>query len=155
MQLYTKKLKEKQEIDCFKTLHEEMIYCIEDFVQHNWSDIAIHDKRRIDAAAPGEAYAWIVSRFGSYLTPLFSRLSDEHDSEHEEFAPIQILFFRWLNQKPLEKNQAYCQSYAPQHSKCFVIVKGHGNYDGAIHPVDYRELMDLVLLDLPQKYLSR
>lgn len=154
LQLYTKKLAEKQDIGNIKTLHERMIYSVEDFIQHNWSDVAIHDKKRIDAAGPGEAYAWIVSKFGSYLTPLFSRLSEKDDSDEEVFAPIQVLFFRWLKQQPFEENKIYCQGYAPEYSKCFIVVKGGNDYTGAVHPVGYRELMDFVLLNLPQKYLN-
>lgn len=157
MQLYTKKLAENQEIKGVKTLHERMIYSVEDFIQHNWSDVAIHDKKKIDRAFPGESFAWIVSRFGSYLTPLFTPLheKDEIDTlEEEVFAPIQILFFRWLAQKPFEENKTYCEKYAPQNSKCFIIVKGNSDYAGTIHSVDYRELMDFVLLNLPQNYLN-
>jgi hypothetical protein len=153
LQLHTRKQRERQQIIGRKTLHEQMIYAVEDHIQYNWSDVAIHDKNRLDDAESGEAFAWIVSEFGSYLTPLFCHVEDE--SDEETFAPIQILFFRWLNASPFDKNDAYAKRYAPQNSRCFIVIKGDSDYDGVIHSVGYRELMDFVLLNLPSTYLDQ
>lgn len=154
LQLYSLKETEKQKIsDC--SLHEQMVYEVEDFVERNWGDIAIHDRRKLEAAEPNTAFAWIVSKFGSYLTPLFCDYSDQEEWEEDPFSPIEILFFRWLKQQPFEKSSDYLKSYAPKNSKCFIIVKGNDDYDGTINPVGYRELMDFVLVGLSKVYLDK
>jgi len=127
----------------------------EHYVRHNWSDIAIHDRRKLNDAPVGHYYAWIVGELGSYFTPLYCDIAARDKWERSPMAPIQILCMRWLNKdNPLAENKGYLHNVGPYHQKCFLICKTDDYGGGSIDSVEFNDLMDLCLLGNYKQYLK-
>lgn len=121
-----------------------MIVEAELILRHNWSDVAIHDRNKLADVPVGHYCAWIVGEFGSYLSPLYCSIDDKKRWEKDAFAPIQILFMRWLNKEnPLFESSDYLFRIGPHTQNCYIIVKTDSDWGGTITPVDYLDFVDL------------
>lgn len=131
-----------------RSLHEKMMIEAEPIIRHNWTDVAIHDKNKLKQVPVGHYCAWIVGEMGSYLTPLFCKLSDRNKwcaSPSATIAPIQVLVVRWHAQVSMFGNNiAWVERHDPTKDKnCFLVIKTDFNGGGEIIPVSYVELAEL------------
>jgi hypothetical protein len=125
-------------------LHDRMIAEAEHVVRYNWSDVAIHDRRRLQKAPVGHSFAWVIGEFGSYFTPLFCSVEDKARWEASPLAPIQILCMRWIQKEnPLTENKVYLHHVGPFYQKCFIVCKADDNGAGTLTPIEFTDLMDL------------
>lgn len=125
-----------------KTLHERMMLEAEPLIQYNWTDVAIHDKRKLSIVPPCHVCAWIVGSTGSYLSPMYCELADAHKWKANVFAheaAITILMARWHDQL----NCLYDLAFNPLEEKAFYLVKKGEAGAGEIIPVDKVELAEL------------
>jgi hypothetical protein len=120
-----------------RTLHERMMVEAEHIIQHNWTDVAIHDRDRLRSAPVDHAFAWMVGSMGSYLTPMYCRLSDRKrwtSSPLATLAPIQIYMtklheqFNALGSKVMDLSER----------SCYLVIKRDSN-GGDIIPLDFQE----------------
>jgi hypothetical protein len=145
--LKTNKQIEKKRSIGVNNLYEQMIYEAELYVQHNWSDIAIHDRNKLSRLPVNYYCAWILSEFGSYLTPLWCNLSESNRWKKDSLAPIQILFGRWINKNnPLFENNHYMYRVGPHTQKCYLVAKTDDVGSGVLVPIDFNDLMDFCLI---------
>lgn len=135
-----------------RTLHERMILEAEPIIRHNWSDVAIHDKQKLQSIPIGHYCAWIVGEMGSYLTPLYCRISDRPRWKVDplaHLAPIQILVSRWHSQvNSYGENVHWLDNHDPTKDKhCYLIVKTDTTR-GTITPIPYVDLAGLAVCGL-------
>lgn len=131
-----------------KTLHEKMMIEAEPIIRYNWTDVAIHDKNKLRQIPVGHYCAWIVGEMGSYLTPLFCKISDRHKwcaDGPATIAPVQVLVVRWHNQvNEFGESPAWVERHDPTRDKrCFLVVKTDLNGNGEITPISYVELAEM------------
>lgn len=127
----------------------------EHYVRHNWSDVAIHDRRKLQDAPVGHYHAWIIGEFGSYFTPLYCDITAKEKWERSPLAPIQILCMRWLNKaNPLAENKSYMRNVGPFHQECYIICKTDDCDGGSLDPVKFVDLMDLALIGTYKQHLK-
>lgn len=130
----------------YQSLHDKMIAEAELVVRYNWSDIAIHDRKKLKKAPVGHLFAWVIGEFGSYFTPLFCSVDDKAKWAASPIAPIQILCMRWIQKEnPLTENKVYLHHVGPFYQKCFLICKTDNDGAGTITPIEFADLMDLCL----------
>lgn len=137
---------EKMRPKKYSLLHDKMIAEAELIVRHNWSDIAIHDGRKLRSIPENHFCAWVIGEFGSYLTPLYCDLDQRAKWEASPLAPIQILCMRWLQKEnPLTSNSRYMNEVGPFYQKCFLLRKNDCLGGGDLIPITFSDLMDLSL----------
>lgn len=123
-----------------RSLHERMMLEAEPYVLHNWTDVAIHDKDRLRNTPVNHALAWMIGETGSYLTPLYCKLSDKskwQTSPLAFLAPIQI-YVAALHEQMLFLGGARLASF--QKRRAYIVIKKDGSPGGSITPVDFDEL---------------
>jgi hypothetical protein len=130
-----------------RTLHEKMMLEAEPIIQHNWTDVAIHDKDKLKSIPVGCYCYWIVGQMGSYLTPAYCKTSDRHkwlSGPNAKIAPIQMLFSRWYGEAyKFQCNASFQQLFnAGRDKHCYLIVKTDTK-NGEIIPITYRELAEM------------
>lgn len=133
-----------------KTLHELMMTIAEPIIQHNWTDVAIHDKAKLKNIPVGHHCIWIVGKMGSYLTPMYCNVSDRSRWTSDFLAtisPVQILIVRWYEQtKSFSENSHWNANHDPVQDKhCFFVVKTDSKGAGNVIPVTYKELADMAV----------
>jgi hypothetical protein len=127
-----------------RTLHEKMMLEAEPIIQHNWTDVAIHDRDKLKTIPVGCYCYWIVGQMGSYLTPAYCKISDRHrwsSGPNATVAPVQMLFSRWHGEAfKFQCNSDFQLSFnAGRDKHCYLIVKTDTK-DGEIIPITFREL---------------
>jgi hypothetical protein len=122
-------------------LVDQMIAEAELKLRHNWSDVAIHDRNKIQAAGPNQVFAWIVSEFSSYLSPLSCQLADKDKWEGNPLCPAQVLAVRWKSTENDFDNDAWREQFAPENSSFYLIVKTD-KLKGEIIPIDQKQFFD-------------
>jgi hypothetical protein len=130
-----------------RTLHEKMMLEAEPIIQYNWTDVAIHDKNKLQGIPVGCYCYWIVGQMGSYLTPAYCKISERHkwmSGRNAMISTVQMLFSRWYGEAyKFQCNADYQRFYnAGRDKHCYLIVKTDARY-GEIIPVTYRELAEM------------
>lgn len=131
------------------TLHERMMLEAEPIIQHNWTDVAIHDKAKLRSIPTGHYCYWVVTQMGSYLTPAYCRISDRHKwtrSPEASLAPIQMLVVRWHGEAHrFQGSMSWLWMHDPNRDKhCYLIVKADAT-SGQVIPMTYQELAELAV----------
>jgi len=132
-----------------RTLHEKMMVEAEPIIQHNWTDVAIHDKAKLQKIPVGQYCYWIVGQMGSYLSPAFCNIDERHrwtTSPIATLSPVQLLFARWHGQAyRFQDSVAWGRVHDPVIDKhCYLIVKTDSTR-GEVTPITYKELADMVV----------
>lgn len=123
-------------------LFERMVSIAESVVHHNWSDVAIHDRRKLQLADVGDTFVWSIHEMGSYLSPLFARLDEQAEWEVHPQSPIQVLMVRWLANENQIDNDLWRKIYHPSNYQHYIVRKT-GENRGVIDSVGFPELRDL------------
>ena len=127
-----------------KTLHERMMIEAETQIQQNWTDVAIHDKRKLRTIPSHHACVWVVRAEGSNLLPTYCKLSEaskwKKDSAARRIHPL--LAFLCLCQDYRAKFRA---NFKPESSSYYVIIKGKNEKEGQIIPVSFKEIADFAM----------
>lgn len=132
-----------------RTLHEQMMLEAEPIIQHNWTDVAIHDAAKLCSIPSGHVAYWIVGQMGSYLTPAYCSLADRPlwtSGRFASLAPIQLLVARWHGEvHKFRSSDAWSRVHGPISDKrCYIIIKGD-SVGGQLIPISYKELADLAV----------
>lgn len=135
-----------------RTLHERMMVEAEPLIQHNWLDVAIHDKQRLDALPVGCFAYWLVGPLGSHFSPAFCSLADRDrwtQDRSATIAPIQILLIRWHGQSVrMRSNRSWLTLHNPAATKqCYLVRKTDSHGGGELTQISYQELAALALYD--------
>lgn len=135
------------------TLHEWMCFESESVVKHNWTDVAVHDRKILDAMRPGDTRLWIISEFGSQFLPLYCKLYEKRKQEESEydFSAIEVIMLRFVKDDRLAEMQS---KIARDGSKFYFITKGQSKYDHFVVPTDYYNVMDLVFCGKVNRFLT-
>ena len=110
----------------------------EPIIKHNWLDVALHDKRKIDAAPCDHFFAWILTEIGSHLIPMYSETKEKSKIEGTEYKYITASVCHFLT-----KNNLGPLANLGDHSYYFV-VKRNTLDGGDIIPVDLLSFVDFV-----------
>lgn len=126
-----------------QTLHDRMIIEAEAQIQHNWADVAIHDKRKLRQIPPDHACIWVVRSEGSNLLPAYCELADASKwiAEHGSKVSPLVAFFCMCQ-------DYFCkfrQKFNPEINGYYVIIKGKSEKDGKIIPVSWKEIADFAM----------
>jgi hypothetical protein len=135
-----------------RSLHERMLLEAEPYVKHNWTDLAIHDKDRLRVTPVNHALAWMIGETGSYLTPLYCKLSDKSKWQASPLAllaPIQI-YITALHEQMLLLRGAQLAKF--QRRQAYIIVKRNSPSGGDIIPVDFDELASMCCTNPKHKW---
>lgn len=120
-----------------KTLHERMMLEAEPIVKHNWLDVAIHDKRKLDSSPARCVHVWILNELGSHMIPMYSTLEEKLKIKGTDYqyliATINHFFVR-ANFEPLIQLDEYTY---------YILIKGATPASGDIIPISLQSLMDL------------
>ena len=125
------------------TLFDWMIFEAEDVVKHNFSDIAVHDRRLLNKMRPGDTRLWIISELGSSFLPMYCKLYEKSKQEESDYflSAVEAHLLRFAKDDRLAEAQT---KILLRTSRFYFITKGDGEYDGTIVPSDFRSVMDLV-----------
>lgn len=130
-----------------RSLHERMMLEAEPIIQHNWTDVAIHDKAKLKGIPVGHVCYWLVSEMGSFLTPAYCKISERSkwaNSVFSGFAPIQILVARHCDQAhKYASSKVWQQIYgSTDHWHCYLVIKADAT-NGHLIPIHYADLIEL------------
>jgi hypothetical protein len=123
-----------------RNLHELMMLEAEPIIQHNWTDVAIHDKNKLMTVPVGHTCVWIVGSTGSYLSPMYCQISDAakwQETPNAIFAPIVSLLARWHD----EYNCRYNLKFNPLDDKHFYLVEKGEDGQGTVTSVEKKSFM--------------
>lgn len=131
-----------------KSLHEMMMLEAEPIIQHNWTDVAIHDKDKLASIPVGNTCIWVVSSMGSFLTPMYCKISERGRWTADAcstIAPIQYLIVRWHKQAHIfGDNRNWAFFHDPVRDRhCYLVTKTDGKGGGRIEKISYKELADM------------
>lgn len=128
-----------------QTLHEWMCFESENIVKYNWTDIAIHDRKIIDAMLPGDTRLWIIWELGSLFLPMYCELlqKDKLKKEHN-LTSVEIYMLRFFREDQFAKAQTRVLLDAKAGCKYYFITKGSNDYDSVIRPATFHSVVDLV-----------
>lgn len=129
-----------------QTLFERMCYLAEDILLHNWTDVAVHDRRILDNTKPGEFRLWIVTEVGTLFPPMFCRLHQEYRSHASgclRMSAVEVHLMR-LAGSPAGGmlSQKFYDSIKNTPKKFFLIGKGVDDWSGSIEPIGLSDIMD-------------
>jgi hypothetical protein len=136
-----------------QTLHEWMCFESEEIVKHNWTDVAVHDRKILNSMRPGDTRLWIISEFGSHFLPLYCKLYEKRKQEESEydFSAIEIFMLRYVKDNRLAAMQS---KIALSSTKFYFITKTSSEYNGIVAPASYRDVMDLVFNGKVNRFLE-
>lgn len=130
-----------------KTLHEKMMLEAESIIQHNWTDVAIHDKMKLKSIPVGSYCYWIVGEMGSYLTPAYCKLSERSKwakGGTASAAPIQAYVIRWHgNASRFGANKDWRRNHDPVRDKHCYLIRKTSPDQGEIVPIEYEDLANM------------
>lgn len=132
-----------------RTLHEQMMLIAEPIIQHNWLDVAIHDRETLRTLPVGHTAYWIVTQMGSYFSHAYCRLSDRRKWTSGRFAslaPVQVLVARWMGEaSKFQGSTPWRRFHDPYRDKhCFLVTKTDATH-GTVAPISYMELAELAV----------
>ena len=135
-----------------KTLHEWMCCEAEQIVRHNWTDIAIHDRKLIGKMRAGETRLWGIYELGSIFLPLYCRMSEKVKQEtHEyELSSVEVFMMRFFQETPIGELQADFM----RSTKFYFITKGSSDYDYNVVPTTFLDVVDLVFCGKANRFLK-
>ena len=135
------------------TLHEFMCYEAESVVKHNWTDVAVHDKKIINKMRPGDTRLWIISEMGSNFLPLYCKLYEKYKQEESEYdlSVVEVHMMRFLKNDRLGEMQS---KIARATSKFYFITKGFGKYDYSVTPASFGSVLDFVFSGKANQFLN-
>ncbi|MEY3683207.1 MAG: hypothetical protein RLZZ289_1743 [Bacteroidota bacterium] len=125
-----------------KNLHEWMCFAAEDVVKHNWTDVAIHDRKILEKMRHGETRLWAIYELGSAFLPMYCR---NHENKHSgatqhEFSAVEVFLMRFFKEHEMGQVEASFR----KHTKFYFITKGSSDYDYTIIPTTIFDVVDLV-----------
>ena len=125
------------------TLHEWMCFEAEDTVIHNWTDVAVHDRKILNKMRQGDTRLWIISELGSCFLPLYCKMYEKQKQEEDEyeFSAVEVYFARFIEGNRLASRQ---NSIFRKTAKFYFITKGSGEYDYSVVPVSFLDAVDFV-----------
>ena len=125
-----------------KNLHEWMCFTAEDVVKHNWTDVAIHDKKILEKMCPGETRLWAIYELGSAFLPMYCRTYENRHSNatQHEFAAVEVFMMRFFKEHEMGQMEACFR----KHTKFYFITKGVCDDDYLIIPSTLSSVVDLV-----------
>jgi hypothetical protein len=135
------------------TIHEWMCFESESIVKHNWTDIAVHDRKILAKMRPGETRLWIISEMGSTFLPMYCKLYEKQRQEECEyvFSSAEIYMLRFLRDDRLG---ALLSKAAKASSKFYFITKGDGCYDGIVTSATFDAVLDIVFCGKANQFLN-
>ena len=125
-----------------KNLHEWMCFAAEDVVKHNWTDVAIHDKKILEKMRPGETRLWAIYELGSAFLPMYCKNSENRhsDATPHEFAAVEVFMMRFFKEHEIGQVEASFR----KSTKFYFITKGFSEYDYLVAPSTLSDVVDLV-----------
>jgi hypothetical protein len=126
-----------------KTIHEWMCFESESIVKHNWTDVAVHDRKILNKMRCGDTRLWHIHELGSLFLPMYCMLHEKQKQEEAEyeFSSVEIHAFRLLKEDRLGQIQAKIML---DTGKFYFITKGGGDYDYSVVPADFGSVLDLI-----------
>lgn len=126
-----------------KTLHEQMCFIADEVVRFNFSDVAVHDARKLRRMKQGEVRLWVIHELGSLFLPMSCRMTEAARQEDKEYvlSAVEVAIGRLLRNDEFEKAR---QKQFFSSAQFYFVSKGSGSYDGSIVPVDFRDVVSLV-----------
>ena len=122
-------------VSCNPILHEWMCFESENTVRHNWTDVAIHDRRIIDEMQPGDTRLWVIWELGSLFLPMYCKLSEKPQlKKNYKLTSVEIHVLRSLRE----------DQFATTQCKYYFITKGANDCDSLICPTTFHSVVDLV-----------
>jgi hypothetical protein len=136
-----------------KTLHEWMCFEAEDVILHNWTDVAVHDKKILGRMRPGETRLWMISELGSLFLPMYCKLYEKQKQEESEydFSSVEIHMLRLVKDDRLGAAQ---NKITRKTARFYFITKGACEYDYSIVATDFRSVMDLVFCGKASQFID-
>jgi len=136
-----------------KTLHEWMCFEAEDVVRHNWTDVAIHDRKILNKMREGDTRLWMINELGSLFLPMYCKLYEKRKQEESEydFSSVEIHMLRLMKDDRLASVQ---NKIIRETARFYFITKGSGDYDYSVAPTDFHGVMDLVFCGKASRYLD-
>lgn len=136
-----------------QTLHEWMCYEAESVVQHNFSDVAVWDRKLVNKTNTGETRLWWIHAFGSQFLPMYCRVSEKAKAENSmyEFSAVEINLLRLFKEDQFSKIQ---NKIILETSKFFFITKGSDEFHYDITPTTFREAANLVFCGKANLFLT-
>jgi len=132
-------------VSCVQTLHEWMCFESENTVRHNWTDVAIHDRRIIDEMQPGDTRLWVIWELGSLFLPMYCKLSEESQlKEDYKLTSVEIYMLRFFKEDQFATAQTRVLMDAKVNCKYYFIIKGTNDYNSLICPTTFHSVVDLV-----------
>lgn len=130
-----------------------MCFESEEVIKHNWTDVAVHDRKILNKMRPGDTRLWIISEFGSQFLPLYCKLYEKQKQEDCEysFSTVEIYMLRFVKDGRLAEAQ---NKIRRKTSKFYFITKGDCNYAGLVSPASYSDVMDLVFCGKINRFLE-
>jgi hypothetical protein len=132
-----------------RTLHEKMMLEAEPIIQHNWTDVAVHDRDKLQKIPVGHFCYWVVTQMGSFLTPAYCKVSERSKwltSDIATISPIQMLISRWHGEAlKFQSSKAWRRFHDPVQDKhCYLVVKTDNSH-GHVIPITYQELAEMAV----------
>lgn len=124
------------------TLHEWMCFESENIVKHNWTDIAVHDRKILNKMRPGDTRLWIISEVGSNFLPMYCKLFEKERQEESEYdlSLVEIHMLRFLKEDNFSKvyNKVMRNSF-----KFYFITKGDCDYNYSVVETTFDDVVNL------------
>ena len=134
-------------------LHEWMCFEAENVVKHNWTDVAIHDKKILDKMIPGETRLWIIYELGSVFLPLYCKLTEHYvlNELNYSFSAVEVYLLRFAKEDALGSVQS---KIARATSNFYFIAKGCDDYHYSVTSADFLSVMDFVFCGKANLFLN-
>jgi hypothetical protein len=110
----------------------------EPIVRHNWLDIALHDKIKIEEASYDHVYVWVVTEIGSHLIPLYCELKQKQKIEGTQYTYISSCIYDFVTSNNLTR---FCR--LSDHSY-YLVVKKRTLNGGDIIPVELKPFIEFI-----------
>jgi hypothetical protein len=125
-----------------KTLHEWMCFEAESILRHNWTDVAVHDRKILNKMRPGETRLWAIYELGSAFLPMYCRLyeKDRNEKSQHEVSAVEVFMLRFFKEDQIGAVEGNYR----RSTKFFLITKGCSEYDYAAFPLNLHAVVDLV-----------
>jgi hypothetical protein len=120
------------------SLHSKMMFEAVDIVKHYWTDVTVHDRKRLNQMPAHSTAIWGIHEMGSYFSPLFADLPKNNEACLADMPSIAYLLCRGKN-KLINQQESIADSW-----KFFFLMKGSSSFHGSIEPIDYDSLFKFV-----------
>lgn len=136
-----------------KDLHQWMCFEAESIVRHNWTDIAVHDRRIIEKMRPGETRLWAIYELGSAFLPMYCKNSENTFSceRQQEVSAVEIFMMRFFKQDEIGQLEKTFRD----STKFYFVTKGSSNYDYLVAPSTIADVVDLVFCGKGNSFLKQ